>query len=135
MTTLDPFQSANAALRTFALKYPEAWEDFLWGHSAYKVKSKIFLSISQHEPEVMCLTVKLPISHEVAVALPFAEPARYGLGKNGWVTARFGPDDAIPLHMLMEWIDESYRAVAPKKLVAVLDAAEENTMPAVPPKK
>jgi hypothetical protein len=39
------------------------------------------------------------------------------------VSARFGSEDDIPLHMLEEWIDESFRAVAPKKVVARLDEA------------
>jgi hypothetical protein len=29
----------------------------------------------------------------------------------------------VPIDMLRQWIDESYRAVAPKKLVATLGAA------------
>jgi hypothetical protein len=38
------------------------------------------------------------------------------------VTARFGPRQKPPLDLLRRWIDESYRAVAPKKLVAQLSA-------------
>jgi hypothetical protein len=30
----------------------------------------------------------------------------------------------MPVGMLKQWIDASYRAVAPKRLVAALDAAE-----------
>lgn len=122
MTIPANLKKAHAALRAFALKYPEAWEDFPWGHSAYKVKAKIYLSLYQHEAEAwMSLSVKLPTSHQIAVTLPFAEPAGYGLAKSGWVTARFSEGDDIPLHTLMEWIDESYRAIAPKKLVATMD--------------
>jgi predicted DNA-binding protein (MmcQ/YjbR family) len=57
-----------------------------------------------------------------ALMLPFAEPTHYGLGKSGWVTAQFGVRDEIPLALLREWIDESYRAVAPKKLIAQIAA-------------
>ncbi len=32
----------------------------------------------------------------------------------------FGPKDAPPLDLLQEWREESYRAVAPKKLSALL---------------
>ena len=52
--------------------------------------------------------------------LPFTKPTGYGLGKSGWVSASF-PDGQIPVDMLKEWIDESYRAQAPKKLIAQLD--------------
>ena len=36
----------------------------------------------------------------------------------------FGEDDADapPLELLLEWVEESYRAIAPKSLVKELDA-------------
>ena len=49
-------------------------------------------------------------------------PAGYGLGKSGWVAARFTDGGHVPVDMLKAWIDESYRAQAPKKLVASLPA-------------
>jgi predicted DNA-binding protein (MmcQ/YjbR family) len=45
-------------------------------------------------------------------------PARYGLDRGGWVTCT-APDD-VPLEMVTGWIEESYRIVAPTKLVASL---------------
>jgi hypothetical protein len=39
------------------------------------------------------------------------------------VTARFTRKDRIPLDWIRSWIEESYRAVAPKRLVAALDGA------------
>jgi hypothetical protein len=44
----------------------------------------------------------------------------YGLGKSGWVSAKFADGDKPPVDMLKAWIDESYRAQAPKKLVKTL---------------
>ena len=35
--------------------------------------------------------------------------------------ARFTAKEAAPLELMCEWIDESYRAVAPKKLSRLLD--------------
>ena len=87
------------------------------------------------------ILAKLPLSGRVALTFPFASPTGYGLGKSGWVSARFGDADDIPLRMLEEWIDESFRAVAPKKVVARLDAAgadgapETNGRPAPPKPK
>jgi hypothetical protein len=57
----------------------------------------------------------------MALMLPHAEPTPYGLGKSGWVSLKF-PDGNVPVEMLKAWIDESYRAQAPKKLVASLGA-------------
>ena len=65
----------------------------------------------------LTLTIKLGALSEEALQLPFAEPTGYGLGKSGWVTARFAPGDEPPLGILCDWIDESYALVAPKKRV------------------
>jgi predicted DNA-binding protein (MmcQ/YjbR family) len=114
---------AEAALRETALTYPEAYEEFPWGERALKVKGKVFLFMYLGE-DFLNVTVKLPVSGQVALALPFAKPTGYGLGKSGWVTSRFAPADEVPLAMLREWIDESFRAVAPKKLLAKVEDAE-----------
>lgn len=106
-------------LRAFALAYPEAHEDFPWGESVAKVRGKVFVFFGRPEGGLH-LSVKLPRSGLLALGLPFASPTAYGLGKAGWVSARFGPTDEVPLSILKQWIDESYRAVAPKKLVAAL---------------
>jgi predicted DNA-binding protein (MmcQ/YjbR family) len=71
------------------------------------------------------LTVKLGASSEEVLQLPFTEPTGYGLGKSGWVTARFAAGDEPPLGILFDWIDDSYALVAPKKLVARLAAAAD----------
>ena len=66
------------------------------------------------------LSCKLPHSSDMALMLPFARPTGDGLGKSGWVSASFTAKEEPPLDLLREWIAESYRAVAPKKLVAAL---------------
>ena len=109
--------------RTFALTLPEAIEDFPWGEPVTKVNKKIFVffgSQSNLETE-FALSLKLPQSHSDVLSLPFAEPMGYGLGKNGWVTVHFVAGDQVPLSLIQQWITESYRAVAPKRLIAQLD--------------
>lgn len=113
-------EEVAAELRAFSLAYPETHEDFPWGHSAYKVRGKIFVIAGVGE-DGLRLSVKLPESHSEALLLPFTEPTHYGMGKHGWVTASFGPEDEPPLFLLRGWIDESYRAIAPKRVVAVLE--------------
>jgi len=117
---------AERLVREIALAYPEAYEEMPWGHSAIKVRKKSFLFMGTSDGR-FSLSVKLPHSAEAALTLPFTEPTGYGLGKSGWVSARFDARDVPPLPMIREWIDESYRAVAPKKLVALLDAARRST--------
>ena len=110
----------GTALRKHALAYPEAYEEMPWGHHAIKVKGKSFLFLAA-DGGALSLSAKLPSSGTVALKLPFASPTEYGLGRSGWVTARFSRGARVPLDILRLWIDESYRALAPKRLVAQLD--------------
>jgi predicted DNA-binding protein (MmcQ/YjbR family) len=115
-----------AALRTKALRYPQTIEAFPWEHSAFKVKGKVFLFTFLDENEgVLSMSMKLPVSNRMALTLPFAQPTGYGLGKSGWVTSTFKVGDDIPLDMLLEWTDESFRAVAPKRVLAQMEGAEQ----------
>ena len=114
-------ERCEAALRAYALGFPETWEDFPWGERVIKVGKKVFLFLG-HSDGTLSLSVKLPESQTVALMLRFTEPTGYGLGRGGWVTARFAAREKPPEDLLREWIEESYRAVAPKKLVAALSA-------------
>jgi len=116
---------AEKALRALALGYPETLEEFPWGERVIKVRRKVFLFMGHgHGPGqgtgVLSLSVKLPETGTMALLLPFVEPTGYGLGKSGWITAQFPSAAAAPVDLIAEWIDESYRAVAPKSLVARL---------------
>lgn len=51
-----------------------------------------------------------------------ASPTGYGLGKSGWVTIKLHGADEIDPELIERWIDESYRAVAPKRLAKTLPA-------------
>jgi len=115
-------ESLELELRDFAMEYPEAHEDHPWGHRAIKVRGKAFLFLGgEKNTRELSLSLKLPQSRDMAADLPFAAPTGYGLGKSGWVTARFGKVGEVPVELLRKWIDESYRAIAPKKLVKTLD--------------
>ena len=113
--------AAETRLKKFAASLPEVREDFPWGHSAFKVGGKAFLFMATEKGE-LSLSVKLPQSSLMALSLPFAEPTGYGLGKSGWVTARFKAKGKPPVAVLERWIEESYRTIAPKKIAARLDA-------------
>ena len=111
--------AARSRLIAFALSLPEAFEDQPWeDDTVAKVRKKIFVFFGG--PGSRHLTVKLAESHAHALSIEGARPSAYGLGKSGWVTVPLrgeGVDSAL----LREWIEESYRIVAPKKLVADLD--------------
>jgi predicted DNA-binding protein (MmcQ/YjbR family) len=123
MAKPNRLKSAEEALRRLASAYPEVYLDHPWGHRAFKIKGKVFL-FTYREDAFLSLSVKLPVTGKTALTLPFAAPTGYGLGKSGWVTARFEAGEDVPTDMLAGWLDESFRAVAPKKVVAMLDDAE-----------
>ena len=149
MTEPDPLTTAEMHLRDRALTYPDATEDFPWDHRAIKVKAKLFVIFARSDAHAapaeqsaagyaggdngtLRVTVKLPDSNSYALMQAYAAPTGYGLGKSGWVTCTFRPDDAIPIDLLEEWIEESYRAIAPKKLVLALNARQAG-VPEPPP--
>jgi predicted DNA-binding protein (MmcQ/YjbR family) len=116
-------------LRAFGLGYPGAHTKSPWpGHMDLAVNDKTFAYLSI-EGEPLHISCKLPHTGTVALELPFTQPTAYGLGKSGWVSATFDGRTAPPVAMLKEWIDESYRAQAPKKLVASLDKPPAPTKP------
>jgi predicted DNA-binding protein (MmcQ/YjbR family) len=116
------FVKVENELRDFAMAYPEAHEDFPWGERAIKVNKKVFVFMYSGDGKFH-LSVKLPQSSAAALLFPFAQPTGYGLGKSGWVSSVFEGKDSVPAEILKKWIAESYRAVAPKKLVKTLDGA------------
>ena len=107
-------------LRAHALSYPETTEAFPWGESAIKVKGKTFVFM-RADPSDLSFSVKLPKSRKQALALPGSEPTHYGLGAKGWVTLR--PTAKTSLELLLSFVDESYRAIAPKKVLAKLESS------------
>ena len=115
-------RSALAALRKHALSYPQAVEDFPWGDQVIKVKGKIFVFLGAGKDGGFGISAKLPATHELALTLKHVTPTGYGLGKAGWVTAQLPRGARIDVELYKDWIDESYRAVAPRTLVRGLDA-------------
>jgi predicted DNA-binding protein (MmcQ/YjbR family) len=112
--------SVGKALRKRALAYPEATEEFPWGESAFKVKGKTFVFLRADASE-LSFSVKLPQSRSIALKFPGSEPTHYGLGAKGWVT--LNPTSKTSVDQLYALIDESYRAVAPKRVLEKLKAA------------
>ena len=119
----DPARTART-LREFALELPGAWEDFPWEDDrTAKVGKKIFAFLGSADPgDDPQVTLKLPESAEQALALRCCEPAGYGLGRANWVTVKVAAADCPPVEVLLDWVEESYRTIAPTTLVRELDA-------------
>src|SRR5665647_1154595 len=129
-----PSDAALLELREFGLAYPGVTVKSPWpGHHDLAVKDKTFAYLSI-EGEPFSIGCKLPQSSTVALMLPWTKPMEYGLGKSGWVSAKPPEGREIPVEMFKEWMDESYRAQAPKSLVKQLLTTPSNgaaTRPAV----
>ena len=111
---------AKKMLLKSALAYPDAWKDHPWGETVVKVGKKIFVFLGVADG-ALNVTCKLPHSFDVALStFSFVEATGYGLGASGWVTAGFEAKEKVPVPLLLDWIEESYRAVAPAKLVKQL---------------
>jgi predicted DNA-binding protein (MmcQ/YjbR family) len=112
-------QQVHAKLKKHALSLPEAWEDHPWEIDAVaKVGKKIFVFFGG--PQSTGISVKLPGSASEVLMMPCATPTGYGLGRSGWVTLALEHGACPPFEILRDWIDESYRAIAPKKLAATI---------------
>jgi predicted DNA-binding protein (MmcQ/YjbR family) len=83
-----------------------------------KVNRKVFVFLGPDASKRM--TVKLDESHAHALSIEGAEKTGYGLGRSGWVTVPLHAD-GVTVELLRDWVEESYRIVAPKRLVAELD--------------
>lgn len=107
-------------LRDFAASLPGAYIDHPWEETVLKVNKKIFLFLGVDRTREPGIGVKLVTSHPMALAQPGVEAMGYNLGRSGWVWLRLG-DDAPPVEILRDWVLESYRTVAPRKLVRELE--------------
>ena len=111
-------------IRAFALSFPMAFEDFPWGVPVVKVATgsrwpPLFLWLGARDADAHGVYVKLTDSYEQAVAVAGAFPATMsGVGQWGRLTVPLPVSD---IELLFDWVDESYRNVAPKRLVALLD--------------
>jgi len=119
---MSPSQESLAiALVQSAARYPGAVEDFPWGERVAKVNKKVFAFLGRGDAVGRAVSFKLSDSAEYARSLACSEPTGHGLGKASWVTIHLEHSDCPELGLLLEWLDESYRAVAPAKLVAELE--------------
>lgn len=123
-----PSDAALSELRAFGLTFPGAHGKSPWpGHDDLAVNDKTFAYLSV-AGEPFSLGCKLPKSSGLALMLPWVQPTPYGLGKSGWVTAQPPKGTKLPVALFKAWLEESYRAQAPKTLLKQLDGA--NAKPA-----
>jgi hypothetical protein len=105
-------------LRRVALTYPEVEEGASCTKKSFKARGKAFLYVGVAGGSYNAM-LKLRDSQAEAIKLA-GKDSRFKVGAQGWVTATFREDDAPPSGLFERWIDESYRLLVDKKLVATL---------------
>jgi predicted DNA-binding protein (MmcQ/YjbR family) len=105
-------------LRRAALALPETTEGTSCVNRAFKIRGKkTFLYLGEKQGQIYMM---LRLSPSLAAAAALDDP-RVSVGKLGWLTLRFDPDDPFDSAQLSAWITESFRTLAPKTLVRLLD--------------
>ena len=113
-----------------ALSYPGTFKDHPWDHTVVKCSNKkIFVFVDNDDG--FSITCKLPASSDAAITMfSWAEPTGYGMGEKGWVTSSFGKKDDVPFELFLEWLEESFHAIAPKRDLKLLPPAPAAASPA-----
>lgn len=122
----DPFveidEAIMAPLRAICLAYPESVEMFTFGSPNFRVRSRIFAMSHKPDHRVAVWCKAPPGGQEAYVT---SEPDRYFrppyLGPKGWVAAWISPECDPDWDEIEAIIEESYRLVAPKRLLKALD--------------
>jgi len=115
-----PDPGVVARLRAVCLAFPEATERPFGGHRspAFRIRDKLFLTLSE---DGAYLTVKAgPGEQSLLVA---SDPDRFFVppyvGSKGWVGVRTDPP--VDWEEVAELAEDSYRLIAPRRLVDRLD--------------
>ncbi len=105
------------AIRKLALKYPEVEEGASCVNRAFKARKKSFVFMGMND-STYHVRLKLSDSLEEAEQLAEESPEHCSVGAHGWTLITFPHRKAPPKGLMKRWIDESFRLLAPKKLVA-----------------
>ncbi len=116
-----------ARTRRICLALPEATEKEAWGAPTFRVRDKLFAYYvnNHHSDGRIALWLKAPPG--VQAQLVAADPEHFFVppyvGPSGWIGVHLDrSDDAT----VTNCVREAYRLVAPKKLLALLQAEEQN---------
>jgi len=104
--------------RTLALALPEATEQPHFDQPSFRVRGKIFATLSAAEQR---LTVKLPVADQTALATMDAQacrPVAGYWGQQGWTEVYLRHTGT---QLLRDLLLQSWKQVAPKRLHPALD--------------
>jgi predicted DNA-binding protein (MmcQ/YjbR family) len=105
-------------LRAICLALPDAHETSTWGHPNFRAGKKIFAAFHR-SAGVPCIWCRVDdAQHEVLARDPRCLASRHGGAR--WIAVR--ADRRVDWKLVRALMAEAYRLVAPKALVAKLDA-------------
>ena len=124
--TTTPTRATPARLREIALSLPGTIEGNSCNKAAFKAGSKNFFFLGEGAgPGAGSFTIMLKLTETASLAeveeLRASSTGEFSVGKNGWLSGEFARGEGPPAKTFQAWIEESFRALAPKKLVAELD--------------
>ena len=103
--------------RRAALSFPGAVERETWGHPTFRVRDKMFATLSGAGD-----TATVKATREAQAALVGSEPETFSVpayvGQHGWIGIRL---DRVDPEEAGELLDEAWRATAPKRVVVAYD--------------
>ena len=107
--------------RKTALSLPEAEERETWGHPTFRVRDKMFATLSDDGQHA---TVKAARMEQAALVA--ADPATFTVpayvGRHGWVGVQLATADPEEVRELLV---EAWRTTAPRRLVATYDTGSD----------
>jgi predicted DNA-binding protein (MmcQ/YjbR family) len=108
-------------LRRICLKLPETRETVKWGHPTFEAGKKIFAVLDNYEGST-CIAFRVPADRAAGLLQDnrFFE-APYAGGR-GWICLR--TEGKLNWENIAEFLRESYRQVALKRMLAALEGIE-----------
>lgn len=122
MSDPERFEYAiSEKIRAHAMTFPDTEEGSSCVNRAFKAGGKNFAFLGE-KPDLCNLRLKLDASLPEVRRLAEDDPERWEVGTAGWTMIRFSPKKPPPVADLRRWITESFHLLAPKKVIAKLDA-------------
>ena len=112
-------------VRTICLALPEAEEKEAWGMPTFRVRGKLFAHVADNHHGDGRVALWLKPEEGVRDLLVEAAPERFFVpayvGPRGWVGLRV--DGEVDWDEVVNLVEDSWRLIAPKRVVAAFDSA------------
>jgi hypothetical protein len=107
-------------VRRIALSLPETEEKETWGEATFRVRNKIFATLSA-DGDLAGVKASLDEQQELIEAHPETFSISHYTGRFGWVTVKL---DSVDPELMEDLIVDAWRRTAPKRLVKLYDAGK-----------